>query len=171
MSHHSISEINAMDEAQFVRTLGHIFEHSAWVVADSFDKKPFENVRALHRAMMEEVLTSPRDVQLKFLSAHPDLGGKEAREGMLTEDSAQEQKRAGLDSLRPEEFRHILELNSKYRLKHGFPFVACVKHYTKDGIFYEFERRVDKDTEEEFKTALEQISAITFLRLQALVGN
>jgi 2-oxo-4-hydroxy-4-carboxy-5-ureidoimidazoline decarboxylase len=58
--------------------------------------------------------------------------------------------------------------STDYKSKHGFPFIACVRHYTKEGILYEFERRLANDSETELATDLEQIFAITRLRLNAL---
>lgn len=51
--------------------------------------------------------------QVGILRCHPDLAGKLAAVGDLTEDSAMEQKAAGLDSLSSDEKATLDQLNSK----------------------------------------------------------
>ncbi|HSF48406.1 MAG TPA: 2-oxo-4-hydroxy-4-carboxy-5-ureidoimidazoline decarboxylase [Burkholderiales bacterium] len=160
-----------MDRGAFVQALGHIFEHSPWVAERAWDARPFQTVAQLHRAMTQVVKDAPREKQLALLNAHPDLAGREAQEGTMTDASVAEQAGAGLNALTKEEMAKITRLNTEYKAKHGFPFIACVRHYTKAGILYEFERRAANDTEPELKTGLEQIFAITRLRLDSLFGE
>ena len=61
----------------------------------------------------------------------------------------------------------IAQLNGAYRARHGFPFIVAVRHYTKAGIFHEFERRIANDTENEHAWALSQVFAITRMRLDS----
>jgi 2-oxo-4-hydroxy-4-carboxy-5-ureidoimidazoline decarboxylase len=166
-----LKAVNQMDRAAFVQALGHTFEHSPWVAEHAWDARPFENIAELHQAMTKVVKSAPRDKQLALLNAHPDLAGKEAEKGTMTDASVAEQAGAGLNALTKEEVGKITRLNADYKAKHGFPFIACVRHYTKAGIFYEFERRVGNDSETELRTDLEQIFAITKLRLNALFGT
>ncbi|MGH8727417.1 MAG: 2-oxo-4-hydroxy-4-carboxy-5-ureidoimidazoline decarboxylase [Burkholderiales bacterium] len=167
----ALKAVNQMDRAAFVQALGHTFEHSPWIAERAWDARPFESIAELHQAMAKVVKSAPRDKQLALLNAHPDLAGKEAQTGTMTDDSVVEQKSAGLNALTKEEMARITRLNSEYKAKHGFPFIACVRHYSKEGIFYEFERRVGNDSETELRTDLEQIFAITKLRLNALFGT
>lgn len=167
----ALNDLNGMEEERFVRLLGAVFEHSPWVASAAFARRPFENLAELHEAMMRAVLSSSDDTVLQFLCTHPELAGREMQEGKLTENSSLEQARAGLDALAPEEFRCLNSLNAEYRARHGFPFIACVRHYTKEGIFYELSRRLDRSTAEERRTALEQIAAISRIRLEALVRD
>jgi 2-oxo-4-hydroxy-4-carboxy-5-ureidoimidazoline decarboxylase len=164
----SLTAVNQMDRAEFVRALGHTFEHSPWVAERAWDARPFNSVSELHQAMAAVVKAAPRDEQIALLCAHPDLAGKEAQEGTMTDASVSEQKGAGLNALTKDEMARISRLNADYKSKHGFPFIACVRHYTKEGILYEFERRLANDSETELATDLEQIFAITRLRLNAL---
>ena len=115
--------------------------------------------------MFEIVRSSPLQDRISFLCAHPELAGKEAREGVMTNASTAEQGTAGLDRLAPEELRQMGRMNSLYRSKHGFPFIIAVRHYTKLGIFAEFRRRIERDTDVELSEAFHQISSITWYRL------
>lgn len=166
-----LKAVNGMDRGAFVQALGHTFEHSPWVAERAWDARPFRNVADLHQAMAGVVKNAPRDQQLALLNAHPDLAGKEAQEGTMTDASVAEQAGAGLNALTKEEMAKITRLNTEYKAKHGFPFIVCVRHYTKAGILYEFERRAANDTETELRNGLEQIFAITKLRLNALFGE
>ena len=60
---------------------------------------PFATVSDLHAAMMGAVRAAPREQQLAFVRNHPDLAGKAARAGDVTDDSRREQASAGLDTL------------------------------------------------------------------------
>ena len=163
-----IETANTLDRAAFVRTFGGVFEHSPWVAERAFGAHPFASFAQLHEAMVAAVLAAPRDKQIALLRAHPDLAGKEARSGTMTDSSVVEQASAGLDHLAKAEVALLAERNAAYRGKHGFPFIIAVRHYTKEGILHEFARRLDRDTEAELATNLEQISAITRMRLAAL---
>jgi 2-oxo-4-hydroxy-4-carboxy-5-ureidoimidazoline decarboxylase len=167
----SLSTINGMERAAFVATLGGVFEHSPWVAERAWDARPFADVGALHRAMAGAVRSASREQQLALLRAHPDLAGKEAQSGTLTAASASEQKGAGLINLAPEEKAAIARLNRDYRARHGFPFIIAVRNYTRSEIFSEFERRLANDTETELRACLDQIEAITRLRLDAMMAQ
>jgi len=84
----------------------------------------------------------------------------------MTDHSVAEQASAGLDALTKAEISRIEELNAAYKTRHGFPFIIAVRHHTKTQIFESFERRLHNDSESELKENLNQIFAITSLRLQ-----
>ena len=92
------------------------------------------------------------------------------RSGTLTVDSQQEQQSAGLGDLAQEQGERLAALNQAYRTRHGFPFIACVRHYTRLGLFAELASRAERDTEQEFAEALRQIGFISRLRLSQRVG-
>lgn len=64
----------------------------------------------------------------------------------------------------------VRAVNRRYRERHGFPFIICVRHYAKAGIFFELENRVARDTAFELDYALNQIKAITRGRLNQRVA-
>ena len=79
--------------------------------------------------------------------------------------------RTQLEALRAEASARIAQLNAAYAARHGFPFIACVAHYTKAGILFEMERRLGHDGATELRDALTQIFAITRLRLDRLIDH
>jgi 2-oxo-4-hydroxy-4-carboxy-5-ureidoimidazoline decarboxylase len=164
-----MAEINAMDRTTFVGKFGGIFEHSPWVAEQAWDRKPFATLDAMHGAMVDVARMAPAPQQLALLQAHPDLAGKEAQTGAMTASSVAEQASAGLSALSAAEMSEITELNAAYKNKFGFPFIIAVRMHTKEGIFFDFKRRLQNDTQTEFATDLQNVYVITRLRLNKLL--
>lgn len=141
-----------------------LFEHSPWVEARA-DARPSSGDR--HADLMAVVRDAAPGEQLALIRAHPELAGKAAIDGSLTEASAAEQAGAGLDRLTPEEFDRFHALNAAYAEKFGFPFIICVRLTDKAGILAAMERRLGNDRETEIATALAEIGEIVRLRLEA----
>ena len=164
-----MAPINAMDRAGFVQKFGGIFENSPWVAEQAWDKKPFASLDAMHAAMVSVAKEAPAPLQLMLLQSHPDLAGKEAQAGSMTASSVAEQASAGLNALSSAEMTQISELNAAYRRKFGFPFIIAVRMHSKEGIFFEFNRRLHNDTQTEFANDLQNVYVITRLRLNKLL--
>ncbi len=168
---HSLAALNAASHADFVAALGDVFEHAPWVAAAVADERPFATVAALHGALILAVRTAPRETQIKFVRGHPELGGKAARTGAVTEASKVEQGSLGLDRLGEEEFARFERLNLAYRARFGFPFIICVRRHTRDSVLARFEQRLGNDADAELAAALAEIALITRLRLVAKVDG
>ncbi len=161
-----------MKEREFVQRYGGIYEHSHWVaetaaalVDDSAD------VDVIARVMADCVDNASRERQLALICAHPDLAGKAAVAGELTDDSESEQASAGLDRCSPEEYERFQALNRAYRRKFGFPFVMAVRNCSREQILAAFESRLENDYDEEFENALLEIHKIARMRLVAMGAN
>jgi 2-oxo-4-hydroxy-4-carboxy-5-ureidoimidazoline decarboxylase len=165
----TLAALNTCPATDFVRTLADIFEHSPWVAEQVVALRPFVDVAALHAAMVAAVAAAGAQQQLDLLCAHPDLAGKLARAGVLTEASTREQAGAGLDRLTDSEYVRFEAVNTRYREKFGIPFIIAVKGHNKHSILASFEQRVDNDRDNEFATALAQVALIADFRLQALI--
>ncbi len=156
----------------FIAKFGGVFEHSPFVAERAYDGGlifvPL-TANGVHAAMVREFRRASRDERLGVLRAHPDLAGKLAIAGELTEDSRLEQAGAGLDRLSPQEHARFTALNSAYTQKFGFPFIIAVKGLNKDGILSAFEARIDNSVEDEFATAAAQVERIALLRLLTLL--
>ena len=164
-----MAPINAMDRAAFVVKFGGIFEKSPWVAEKAWEKRPFANLDEMHAAMVAVAREAPATKQLALLQSHPDLAGKEAKAGTMTAASVAEQASAGLNTLSAAEFAELSRLNAAYKAKFGFPFIIAVRMYTKEGIFFEFKRRLQNDTQTEFANDLQNVYLITRLRLNKLL--
>jgi 2-oxo-4-hydroxy-4-carboxy-5-ureidoimidazoline decarboxylase len=166
----SLDAINAADKAAFVALLGDIFEHAPWVAEAAYAARPFATLAALHASMCAVVRDADAERQLAFIKGHPDLAGKAARAGALTEDSAGEQASAGLDRLSEEEFTRFHRLNEAYGRKFGIPFIVSVRRHTRDSILRQFERRLGHEPAAELATARDEIFRIVALRLDQRVS-
>ena len=164
-----MAPINAMDRAAFVQKFGGIFENSPWVAEKAWEKRPFANLDDMHAAMVAVAKYAPAAMQLALLQSHPDLAGKEAEAGTMTASSVAEQASAGLNALSHAEMARISDLNAAYKRKFGFPFIIAVRMYTREGILFEFNRRLQNDTQTEFANDLQNVYIITRLRLNKLL--
>lgn len=161
--------LNQMDQRAFVGALGDIFERSPWIAATAWAERPFSSLNALHETMIAAVNGAGQERQLALITSHPDLAGKAAREGAITNDSKFEQTSAGLDRLSDSEFADFHRLNEAYRTKFGVPFIVCVRRHGKESILRQFEQRLANDRETELNTALSEIFRIAALRLDQRV--
>ncbi|WP_426397849.1 2-oxo-4-hydroxy-4-carboxy-5-ureidoimidazoline decarboxylase [Ralstonia sp. R-29] len=168
---YTLSQLNGMDAAQFVQTLGGIYEHSPWVAEQAATQRPFASADALTAAMRKAVDTAGEEALLKLVRAHPELAGKAAVRGELTAESTREQAGAGLDQCTPEEFARLQTLNQQYNEKFGFPFILAVRGYDRHGIIDNFSKRVQNDRDTELRTSLEQIHRIAGFRLADLISG
>ncbi len=164
-----LSSLNQMSEEAFTQTLAGVFEHSAWIAQKAYAQRPFASRGALHKAMGQVLLESSIDSQLKLIRAHPDLAGKAARVGDLTEASRGEQQGAGLDQLSVTEYDRFQRLNAQYTSTFGFPFILAVKGHNKHSILAAFEARLKNDSVSERHTALAEIMKIAQFRLEDLM--
>lgn len=166
----SIQALNAMEKDGFTGRLGGIYEHSPWVAERVWEQRPFQDSAALAAAMRLAVETATDAEKLALIRAHPDLAGKLARAGALTESSAREQAGLGLDRLGDEEYERFTRWNERYRERFGFPFVICVRLTDKAGILAAFESRLKHTEPAEIAEALRQIHHIAWLRLGDLMA-
>lgn len=157
---------------EFVSRFGGVFEHSPFIAERAFDAGTIVGpltAHGVHEVLCEQFRAASDEERLGVLRAHPDLAGKLAIAGELTEDSRKEQAGAGLDSLSPEQHARFTALNSAYVNKFGFPFIIAVKGLFRDDILAAFERRIDNSAVEEFATATAQVEKIALLRLGSLL--
>jgi len=167
----TLEALNRASRDELEHALGGVFEHSPWIAARALEARPFASVEALHAAMVAVVRRASRDEQLALLGAHPDLAGRAARAGALTNASAAEQSSAGLDRLDDQEYERFGRLNAAYREKFGFPFIIAVRHHDKKQILAAFETRLGNTASQELETALSQVFEIARLRLAALIAE
>jgi len=164
-----LDDLNRRDDAGFVAALAGVFEHAPWVAEAAARHRPFASLAALHAALSAVVLQAPAERRLALVRGHPDLAGKAARAGGLTDESTHEQASAGLDRLTDAEYDRFHALNAAYHARFGFPFVVCVRRHGKESILRGFERRLQHTPETELATALDEVLRIGALRLDQKV--
>jgi 2-oxo-4-hydroxy-4-carboxy--5-ureidoimidazoline (OHCU) decarboxylase len=100
-----------------------------------------------------EVLASlPRDQQLETLNAHPAIG---ARRGLSARSAAEQ----GSDD-DPEVLAELARLNAEYEARHGFRFVVFVDRRPRREILDVLRERIERPTEDELATGLDELVAI-----------
>ncbi len=161
-----------LDKQSFMVRFSAVFEDSPWVAEQAFELElgpAHDSAVGLHNAMCRVFRAADDEARLAVLQAHPDLAGKLALGGRLTQHSTDEQASAGLSSLSAAEMTRFTELNTAYRRKFGFPFIIAVKGLKKNDILKAFERRIDHDKAVEFTEACQQVEKIAFLRLRDML--
>ena len=172
----TLDHINAASQADFVKLLDGIYEHSPWVAEGAWEKRPFKSLVQLKLAMAGTVRDAGRAPQLALIRAHPELAGKAMVAKTLTAESTNEQGKAGLTDCTPAEFACIQQLNADYNTKFGFPFVLAVRGprglgLPKAEIIATFQRRLDNHPDFELAESLRNIHRIAEIRLNDKFGH
>jgi 2-oxo-4-hydroxy-4-carboxy-5-ureidoimidazoline decarboxylase len=166
----TLDTINRMSAAEFSAVFGKVYEHSPWIAERAFARRPFASRLDLQMALQAVVQGASADEQLALLRSHPELAGREAQAGTMTDESVVEQKSAGLDALPPAEFARLAQLNRAYREKFGFPAIIAARLNAKAAIFHAFEGRLHNDRTQELQNNLAQVGEIARLRLRDLLA-
>ena len=165
----TLESLNTPDRAAFTAALGHLFEHSPWVAAETWPLRPFRDAAHLHAALCATMRAATPEKQLALIRAHPDLAGRLAQQKKLTAESNREQASAGLDRLTDAELAEFTRLNDTYKAKFGFPFIICARLNAKSAILAAMQTRLPHDAATELNAALTEIEKIAHLRLQDLL--
>lgn len=163
-----------LDRRGFLARFGGVYEHSPWIAERVWRaglSEAQDSVAGLAQALRDVVDAAGDDQRLALLRAHPDLAGRAAVHGELTEASTGEQASAGIDQCSEEEFEAFQRYNRSYRDKFGFPFVMAVKGSNRTAILDAFEQRLRNDYDSELQRALQEVHKIARLRLQAIAAE
>ena len=167
----STDDLNRMTVFEFAASFGDVAEHSPWVAERAAGARPFAGRDALVDAFAAALRGAERHEQVAVLRAHPDLAGRAAVAGALTEDSRREQAGAGLDRLTPGEFERFTALNAAYKERFGIPFIFAVKGATKELILAAFEERIANGLEVELGHAIDNVCRIMRFRIEDRVAG
>jgi 2-oxo-4-hydroxy-4-carboxy-5-ureidoimidazoline decarboxylase len=162
----TLAQLNALEQGEFSKFLGWIFEDSPWVMERAWVRRPFTSIQELHSAAVVGVQTAPAEKQLELLRAHPDLGTR----AQVSDVSRTEQVNAGLSQLTAEEFAQLHRWNDAYRARFGFPFLYAVKGSSKHDILAALGQRLQNSPEQEFEQALRQVYRIAQFRLEEAIS-
>jgi 2-oxo-4-hydroxy-4-carboxy--5-ureidoimidazoline (OHCU) decarboxylase len=126
--------------------LGELFEGRTRFV-ERLAREPDPLVRA--RTLVHEL---PLEEKKEILDAHPAIGQKRG----LSARSAAEQ---GADA-DPQVLAGLARLDAEYERRHGFRFVVFVNRRSKTEILDVLKGRIDRPTDVELETALDELVAI-----------
>ena len=87
----------------------------------------------------------------------------------MTASPVSEQASTGLNALSKAEIAQAADYNAACKEKSGFPFIIAGRMHTKEGILFDFGRRLLNDTQMECANDLQDVYAITLLRLNAML--
>jgi OHCU decarboxylase len=167
----TVSQLNALPEAEFLRLFGGVLEHSPRYAQVVCAGRPYASADEVARAFRQSTEQDSPEAQLALIRAHPDLAGKAALAGDLTSESASEQASVGLDRLSTEEYAEFYRLNAAYHQKFDMPYVVCVREHDKASILAGAAERLKHSPEQERATALQEIGKIARLRVLALISE
>lgn len=180
----TVKDLLSRPADEIVQLLGGIYEHSPWVAEGlvaklesnssndgANEKNGMETVSALAVAMRDIVDASPAKRKLELLRAHPDLCHKVGKLKDLTEESQEEQSRAGLQSLTDDELERFNKFNAQYRERFDFPFILAVRNATKHTVLAALQGRVSNTVEDETVCAIAQVHKIAWMRLLAALDT
>ena len=160
-----------MDEKRFIAIFGDVYEHSHWIASAVYSAgitQAHNSVSHLHQAMSQVLAVASQQQKLALINAHPDLAGKAAIAGELTDASTNEQASVGINNCSQAEFADFTRLNADYKAKFNFPFIMAVKGSDKQKILAAFAQRIHNTELQEFDQALIEINKIALLRLSCL---
>jgi 2-oxo-4-hydroxy-4-carboxy-5-ureidoimidazoline decarboxylase len=166
-----LSIVNKLSEDAFIENFGDVAEHSPWVAAEAAGSRPYGTREGMIGVFQSVILRADKARQTALLRAHPDLAGRAAVAGHLTDESKREQAGVGLDRLTREEFQRFNAMNDAYRRRHNIPFIFAVRGATKHDILAAFVSRLKNAPDVEFVKALEQVGRIIRFRLEDRVAR
>lgn len=166
----TLDALNTCPPEAFSAALADIWEHAPWVPARVVQQRPFASLAALHSAMVAVVAALDEPARVAFYAGHPELAGADARRGTMTDDSIAEQGTLDLARLDADEAQRWDALNQAYRARFGFPFILCIRRHTRASALNAFTQRLQHERATELAAALDEIAAITRLRLEQRVA-
>lgn len=161
----NLDDLNNASEAHFMAVIGGPLEGETWLAERVAASRPFADVAALYAAFESVVDAATEAEKIALIASHPDLAGKAAIAGAVSEQSKREQAAAGLDRLTPQQYDMFHQRNSAYKAKFGFPFVICARENTVDSILAAFVTRTEQTREQEIQTGVSEVLKILRLRL------
>jgi N-carbamoyl-L-amino-acid hydrolase len=166
-----LESLNTASKSDAFAMLEGLYEHSPWVAERSLARRPFTSLAQLKHVFAEVVHQAGEQAQTDLIAAHPELAGKAAVAGQLTDASRAEQTRSGLQACSPEEFKTFHELNRKYRERFGWPFILALGGPQGTGLGRKqilecWQRRLRHAPAVEHAECLRQIHRIAELRLR-----
>src|SRR4051794_40544783 len=81
----SLGYLNTADRARFEQVIGALFEKNSWIAARAFGQRPFADLDALHRVLTSIIFQASPAEQFELIQSHPELVGREAVSGTLSD--------------------------------------------------------------------------------------
>src|SRR4051812_44485685 len=167
-----LDDVNSMTREQFVATFGSLFQGPTWAVENAYAQRPFGDTGALRSALQEALFATTPAEQRELMNAYPSLGGDAVADGTAGEQSAVDQRTAGLTQLSEEDHEALRELTTEYRQKFGFPLIVCVRdNPSRERILAQGRARMHNSPTQEHAAAIIEIAKIAGHRFDDLVAD
>jgi len=156
-----LQELNSASRTTALEILEPFVENSSWVAEIVVDQRPFASDQDVVQSLIDTILASGFERRVALFRAHPELAGREAVEGRMTEASTSEQGRLRLTSLAPDEAARLTRMNAAYVARFGHPFILALHRIPDlETVFDVFERRLAASPVEEHVTTLAEIASV-----------
>ncbi|WP_323767526.1 2-oxo-4-hydroxy-4-carboxy-5-ureidoimidazoline decarboxylase [Marinovum sp.] len=156
-----LTRLNAAPRDAARAMIAPLAERSEWVADAAVDQRPFTSDGDVAAALIEVILAAPAARRVAMFRCHPELAGREAVAGRMTEESQGEQGRLGLMSLDAGTHRHLTQLNAAYEARFGYPCIIALHRVPDlDTLLQSFETRLTADPVEEHVTTLAEIASV-----------
>ncbi len=165
--HWLIADLNKMSQSEFEKAIAPVFEKAPWAVKATGERRPYRSFMDMYRAMDVIINSADAQVQLDLINSHPDLACKGVRPANVGEHSQKEQAGSGLNECSPEEAVLLKDLALAYHNKFGFTFFLAAAGFNRVEIAEQLKMRMNNTRDQEFATALQQISKVMLMRMLA----
>ncbi len=160
-----LDELNTAPRETALRLLEPLVERSAWVAEQVVDARPFASDQDVAQRLVDTILEAGFEKRVALFRAHPELAGREAVAGTMTDASTGEQDRLGLTSLGPDAAARLAGMNATYAARFGHPFILALHRVPDlDTVFDIFERRLAASPVEEHVSTLAEIASVICAR-------
>ena len=163
-----LDQVNEMSLEQFGQTFAGLFQDVPWAVERAYAQRPFRDTEDLRGAFHEAMFGATPDEQVELLRSYPDLGSVMLKQ----EESRRDQSALGLDRMHDEDYAEFTKLNTEYREKFGFPFIASVRSAgSRHELIDNGQVRLQHAPSQERATALIEVGKIVNHRFDDLVAE
>ncbi|XP_023952823.2 2-oxo-4-hydroxy-4-carboxy-5-ureidoimidazoline decarboxylase [Bicyclus anynana] len=167
----SVSEVNGLSDDQFEWVFRNVIELRSEAAASVLDLRPFTDAPDLCAAFDKYLDQLSVEGKLEVLKSHPDLAGRLAAKGELTQESTDEQRSAGLNELTVEQ-KAIMDFNNeRYKNKFGFPFIICARENKIQSIIEGLKNRYNNTKVQEIVIGINEVKKICKLRILDIVQS
>ena len=161
----SVEYYDESKEFEFVEEFVNIVEGCPIVAQELAKWRPFGTKLKFLAAVEKCIENLSTEQKIKILEGIPDLAGRLLDQNLLSPESTEEQKAAGLHILSADTKALLNTYNTRYREKFGFPFVICARKNKIKSILKSLQIRFDNTKEKEIATAIEEVTKIAELRV------
>ncbi|XP_023011932.2 2-oxo-4-hydroxy-4-carboxy-5-ureidoimidazoline decarboxylase [Leptinotarsa decemlineata] len=166
----SIEEVNNLLSESFVRIFGNIVEHYPAAAISILKCRPFSDANSLVQAIYDVLDTLRVNEKESILQQYPDIFDSlfACYRPVILEKEAEETF-SGTSQLSAEDKRKLMELNTRYKEKYGFPFIIGTKKNNVYNVFSEIMLRLQNSREDEIHRAIREVKNIVYLRVHDII--